>query len=103
MPSTDRAAFSTQPGISPATGQPGAVSVMSMARFRSSSRVDLVDQPELVDVDRDLRVVHRLQRPDQVVGDPLDFVGGIEPAMLGVMRSAPRLAAAASGVSSRFV
>ena len=31
------AATSTQPGISPATGQPGAVSVMSMATLRSSS------------------------------------------------------------------
>src|SRR5690606_17618099 len=38
MPSTLRAAFSTQPGISPATGQPGAVSGISMVTLRSSSR-----------------------------------------------------------------
>ena len=36
-PGTDATAFSTQPGISPATGQPGAVRVMSMATLRSSS------------------------------------------------------------------
>ncbi len=36
-PCTAATAFSTQPGISPATGQPGAVSVMSMSTLRSSS------------------------------------------------------------------
>ena len=36
MPFTLATAFSTQPGISPATGQPGAVSVMSIATLRSS-------------------------------------------------------------------
>src|SRR5690606_32228276 len=36
-PSTAPTAFSTQPGISPATGQPGAVSVMSILTERSSS------------------------------------------------------------------
>src|SRR6185436_19766245 len=37
MPSTVLTAFCTQPGISPATGQPGAVSVMSIFTTRSSS------------------------------------------------------------------
>src|SRR5690606_21418899 len=41
MPSTERAAFSTHPGISPATGHPGAVSVISMLTLRSSSRSTL--------------------------------------------------------------
>src|SRR5829696_2804283 len=36
-PGTAATAFSTQTGISPATGQPGAVSVMSTATFLSSS------------------------------------------------------------------
>ena len=36
-PSTVLTAFCTQPGISPATGQPGAVSVMSILTVRSSS------------------------------------------------------------------
>lgn len=36
-PLTVETAFSTQPGISPATGHPGAVSVMSMATWRSSA------------------------------------------------------------------
>src|SRR5690606_28990945 len=30
--------------------------------------IDLVDQAQLIDVDRNFRVVHRLQRLDQVVG-----------------------------------
>ena len=34
---TAATAFSTQAGISPATGQPGAVSVISTATLRSSS------------------------------------------------------------------
>ena len=38
--------------------------------------VDLVDQAELVDVGRDFRVVDRLQRRDDVVGQPRQFVGG---------------------------
>ena len=66
MPSTPSAAFSTQPGISPATGQPGAVSVMSIDEVAVVVEVDLVDEAELVDVDRDFRVVDGLQRPDQV-------------------------------------
>src|SRR6185312_10692932 len=37
IPSTESAAFSTQPGMSPATGHPGAVNVMSMVRLRLSS------------------------------------------------------------------
>lgn len=36
-PGTEATAFSTQTGISPATGQPGAVRVMSTATLRSSS------------------------------------------------------------------
>ncbi len=36
-PSTSDTAFCTQPGMSPATGQPGAVSVMSMVTVRSSA------------------------------------------------------------------
>src|SRR3954465_2017092 len=36
-PGTEATAFSTHTGISPATGQPGAVSVMSTATFLSSS------------------------------------------------------------------
>src|SRR5262245_43511201 len=36
-PATPATAFSTQVGISPATGQPGAVSVISTATLRSSS------------------------------------------------------------------
>src|SRR5690606_32031260 len=35
--------------------------------------VDLVDQPQFVDVDRDLGVVDRLQDPDKVLGDTGDF------------------------------
>ncbi len=46
----------TQPGISPATGQPGAVRVMSMTTSLVVGDVDPVDQAELVDVDRDLGV-----------------------------------------------
>ncbi len=36
-PGTALTAFSTHFGISPATGQPGAVSVMAIATLRSSS------------------------------------------------------------------
>jgi len=47
MPSTPIAAFSTQPGISPATGQPGAVSVTNPPTDRvvipESSRVTKTD------------------------------------------------------------
>ena len=38
--------------------------------------VDLVDQAELVDVGRDFRVVDGLQRRDDVVGQPRQFLGG---------------------------
>jgi hypothetical protein len=37
--------------------------------------VDLVDQAEFVDVGGDFRIVDRLQRRDDVVGQPRQFVG----------------------------
>ncbi len=44
-----------------------------MATSLSSRDVDLVDQAQLVDVDRDFRVEHRLQLLDQLVGQLVEF------------------------------
>ena len=72
-PSTPSTAFLTQIGISPATGQPGAVSVICTSTLAVVVDVDLVDQTELIDVGGDLGIVHRLQRHDDVAGQPVQL------------------------------
>ena len=54
---------------------------------------DVVDEAELVDVGRDLRVVDRLQRADDVVAQPLQLLGrdggSLEVGSIGSIRFAP--------------
>src|SRR5215467_8918336 len=64
-PGTLATAFSTMVGNSCAEGQLGVVSVISIV-----IDVDLVDQAELVDVGRNFRIVHGLERSDDIVGQP---------------------------------
>ena len=74
-PGTRLTAFSTQPGISPATGQPGAVSVMSIVMLRSSS-MSTCRSGRARRCRRESRVVDGLQRRDDVLRQTLQFLGG---------------------------
>jgi hypothetical protein len=62
-------------GNSPAAGQFGVVSVIVTSTPAVVLEVDLVDQAELVDVGRDFRIEHRLQRGDDFGSQPLGLLG----------------------------
>ena len=97
IPGTAATAVSTQPGISPATGQPGAVRGHVDGDRAVIGDVDFVDQAELVDVRRDLGIVDALQSGDDIVGQAVEFLrrdrrgagdgGGIGPSGDGLRRS----------------
>ena len=74
-PARPRPPTSTQLAISPATGQPGAVSVMSTVTQQFVVDVDPVDEAELVDIAGNLRIVDGLQGGDDVVGEAFALGG----------------------------
>ena len=100
-PGTLATAFSTMVGSSPAAGQFGVVSVIIDVDAAVVLEVDLVDQAELVDVGRDFRVEHRLQRGDDFGAEPLGLlrrqrrmrfhVGGFDFGRVDSCEQFPRL------------
>jgi hypothetical protein len=75
---------------------------MSMATSRSSD-VDLVDQAQLIDVDRDFRVEHRLQLLDQLSVSLSSSAWGIlelVPGLVGHVAQLKKLRALASALTN---
>src|SRR5215475_9967935 len=97
-PGTLATAFSTMVGNSPAAGQfgvdilmtlttpncPAAGELPTMVENAVVLDVDLVDQPELIDVSRDFRIEHGLQRRHDLGGQPLGLLRRQRRMGLGV-------------------